>query len=72
MHRLQALMVLGLLTALSPFIGLPYAWLMWLLPLFGIVSFVTAFTLSRKRKTALTRLQSAEAAEDTHEESTGV
>lgn len=72
MHRLQALMVLGLLTALSPFLGLPYAWLMWILPVLGIVSFVTAFTLSRKRRSALTRLQNAEATEDTHEESTSV
>lgn len=57
MHRLQALMVLGLMTALSPFIGLPYAWLMWILPLGGLSVFALAVMLELKRRSAQTRIE---------------
>jgi type IV secretory pathway TrbD component len=42
---------LGILTALSPFTGLPLSILTWILPVFGVVIFIIAATLhSRKMK----------------------
>lgn len=43
MNSPRALVLLGILTALSPFIGLPYSWLRVLLPILGIVIVVVAF-----------------------------
>lgn len=45
-------MTFGLLTAVSPFIGLPYSWLMWMLPVLGLISFALALTLRVKRQRA--------------------
>ncbi len=52
MSREGIIMTLGLLTAVSPFIGLPYSWLMWMLPVLGLVSFALALTLRVKRQRA--------------------
>lgn len=40
--------VLGIVIALAPFLGLPYVYLMWILPLLGVAVIVTAF-LRRER-----------------------
>lgn len=45
-------MTFGLLTAVSPFVGLPYSWLMWLLPILGLISFALALTLRVRRQRA--------------------
>lgn len=37
MNRKQTLLALGVLVVLSPFVGLPYAWLMWILPALGVL-----------------------------------
>ena len=64
-------MVLGLLTALSPFLGLPYSWLMWALPVFGLLVFLLACMLELKRRTAQSRIEKEKtAAFSTHEEPT--
>lgn len=55
MHRLQALIILGIVTMTAPFIGLPYGWLMGLLPIVGFLSALLALTLSLKRRSALDR-----------------
>jgi cytochrome c-type biogenesis protein CcmH/NrfF len=52
MSREGVIMTFGLLTAVSPFIGLPYSWLMWLLPVLGLVSFGIALTLRVRRQRA--------------------
>ncbi len=43
MNSPRALVLLGIVTALSPFVGLPYSWLRVLLPILGIVIVVVAF-----------------------------
>lgn len=37
MKRFRTLIVLGLLVGISPFVGLPYEILMWLLPVLGFL-----------------------------------
>jgi hypothetical protein len=44
MSRANILIVLGLLTALAPFSGLPSSWLQWLLPIAGIAIAATGHT----------------------------
>lgn len=43
------LIVFGILTALSPFFGLPYEWLQWFLPVLGVLAALIAFTLRSRR-----------------------
>jgi|CXWL01.1.fsa_nt_gi cytochrome c-type biogenesis protein CcmH/NrfF len=54
MSREGVVMVFGILTAVSPFLGLPYTWLMWMLPILGLVSFGLALSLRVKRQRART------------------
>lgn len=49
MSRETLIIVLGLLTALSPFVGLPYPYLMVLLPILGLVVAASAFMLRVRR-----------------------
>ncbi len=49
MRRESILMIAGILTALSPFSGLPLSWRMWLLLVLGIVVSVTGYTLREQR-----------------------
>lgn len=37
MKRFRTLIVLGTLVGISPFLGLPYEVLMWLLPILGVL-----------------------------------
>ncbi len=49
MSRESTLILFGVLVALSPFIGLPYIWLMWILPILGILVIVLGVALRAKR-----------------------
>lgn len=51
MPKRTIIVILGVLTALSPFLGLPYAGLMWLLPVLGIAIAVLAYPVRRQRYT---------------------
>lgn len=51
MSRESLLIGIGLLVLLSPFLGLPYSWLMVLLPVLGAVVSGVAFTLKTRRAT---------------------
>lgn len=44
------LITLGVLTAVSPFVGLPSSWLAYILPMFGLIAAVVAFFMLRARK----------------------
>lgn len=63
MHKRTVIVVLGLATALSPFLGLPYGGLMWILPALGIVIALLAYPVRRK--------QAEDPAEPTHEAPSG-
>jgi len=49
MTRESTILLLGLVTALAPFLGLPYSWLMVILPLAGF-SIVILSVLLRARR----------------------
>ncbi len=52
MVRTRILSILGVLIAGVPFVGLPYSWLMWILPVLGLAVVGVSFLLhSRKKKT---------------------
>lgn len=61
MHRLQALIILGIVTAVSPYLGLPYSVLMFCLPVVGLISSIIALTLLKKHQSARERLAYEEA-----------
>ena len=50
MTRVRTITGLALLVALSPFLGLPYSWLMWLLPILGLL--IVFIALSSRRSAA--------------------
>ncbi len=64
MHKRTVIVVLGVLVALSPFIGLPYVALMWILPVLGIIIAVLAYPFRRRQVPE-------EPAEPVHEAPTG-
>lgn len=49
MTRAHLVILLGLLTMLSPFLGLPYSWLMVLVPLLGLATIGCGIALRPKR-----------------------
>ena len=49
MTRESLLIILGLILALSPFLALPYTWLMVLVPILSLAVIVIGITLRRKR-----------------------
>ncbi len=53
MHRQRMLIILGVLIALAPYLGLPYGWLMFLLPLLGIIVLSLGLSLRIKRRAPL-------------------
>jgi len=55
MTRESLLIVIGALLALSPFLGLPYSWLMVLVPALSAVVIVIGVTLRKKRFDASAR-----------------
>jgi len=50
MTTARALLVIGSIVALSPYLGLPYSWLMALLPLLGLATLVIALRLFRRAR----------------------
>lgn len=54
MSRASSLILLGILVALSPFIGLPLSVLAWILPILGIMIVLTgiSFRVRRPREEA--------------------
>ena len=57
MTRESLLISLGALLALSPFLGLPYSWLMVIVPVLSIAVLVIGVTLRKKRHDALSRVE---------------
>ena len=49
MSRESVLLVLAVLVILSPFLGVPYSWLMVLLPILGVLILGIAITLRARR-----------------------
>jgi TRAP-type C4-dicarboxylate transport system permease small subunit len=52
MSRERILTLIGLLTALAPFLGFPYSWLMFILPVLGVLVALIALSLPRRRHVA--------------------
>jgi cytochrome c biogenesis factor len=52
MHRSTFLILLGILVGLVSFMGLPYSWLMVLLPLFGLLIALLGYSLRLKKISA--------------------
>lgn len=50
MHRESILIALGVLIAVSPYLGLPYAWLMFMLPIFGFIVLAIGLSLQMRRR----------------------
>lgn len=50
MHRESSLIALGALIFVSPFLGLPYSWLMFILPVLGLVVVAIAISLRMRRR----------------------
>lgn len=48
MNRERILIVIGALVLLSPWSGLPLAWLTWILPVFGLATIAIGFTLHKR------------------------
>lgn len=51
MHRESILIVLGVLIFIAPYLGLPYSWLMVLLPAFGLLVLAVGLSIRMKRRT---------------------
>lgn len=49
MSRARTLILLGVLIALSPFLGLPVWILMWVLPILGLMVLLTGVSLRTRR-----------------------
>jgi Na+/H+ antiporter NhaC len=52
MTRERVLMILGALVLISPWSGLPLAWLTWILPIIGLVVLAIGFTLRNRTAVA--------------------
>lgn len=52
MSREGIIMVLAVVVMVSPFVGLPYAWLLWVLPSIGFVICALALSLRVRRQRA--------------------
>lgn len=47
MSKEGTLVTVGILTALSPFIGLPYSWLAWILPVLGVITLIVGYVIRK-------------------------
>jgi len=47
MSRAYVLIILGVLIALAPFVGIPLSWLMWGFPIIGFVTAFIGFSMRR-------------------------
>lgn len=52
MSREGIIMVLAVVVMISPFVGLPYSWLAWVLPIIGLALFALALSLRVRRQRA--------------------
>lgn len=52
MSKEGTIMLCAVVVAVSPFVGLSYSWLMWLLPILGLVMFSLALSLRVRRQRA--------------------
>jgi len=50
MSREPILILLGILLAISPFVGMPPSWFVFLLPTLGLLVAMIGFTLNQKKK----------------------
>lgn len=50
MSRESALIILGILVAVSPFVGLPLSVLAWILPVLGILTAIIGLALRLRRQ----------------------
>lgn len=57
MTRETLLIILGIALALTPFLGLPYSWLMVLVPLLSAGVIVIGITLRKKRSDAAAKTE---------------
>lgn len=53
MSREHILVILGILSAVSPFAGLPLSWLMVLYPVVGVCVALIGITLVRRKKVSV-------------------
>ncbi len=60
MARSSILILLGALVVLTPYLGLPYSWLMALLPILGVCVILIGITLRSKRRAAVIAPESYE------------
>lgn len=54
MSKRATLMLLGLVIVITPFIGLPYSYLMWVLPLLGLLVAYLGYSRRGTAQEALT------------------
>ena len=47
MSKEGTLVTVGILTAVAPFIGLPYSWLAWILPVLGIITVIVGYVIRK-------------------------
>lgn len=59
MSKEGVIAILGVLTAIAPFMGIPHSWLDFLYPVTGLVIMVLALILHRARRDAHARRESA-------------
>jgi hypothetical protein len=55
MSRTTTLITLGVLIFLSPFLGLPFSWLSWIIPLLGLGVVASGLSLRQERVRAQMR-----------------
>ncbi len=49
MSKEGTLVTIGILTAVSPFLGLPYSWLAWILPVLGILAVIVGYVIKKDK-----------------------
>ncbi len=47
MSKEGTLVTVGILVAISPFIGLPYSWLAWILPVLGGITVLVGYVIRK-------------------------
>lgn len=49
MRRESFLILLGVLVLVAPFVGLPFSWLAWILPILGVLIIIAAISFRPNR-----------------------
>jgi hypothetical protein len=68
MPRESILILLGVFIALSPFVGLPYSWLMWFVLVLGLLVIAQGISLRAKKQKAPPREVTVAPVRDLHDE----